>query len=185
MLFTFWGTLLPEASSTGEWCHTHWKSHSPCPSTVCIPANLQYLVCEEFSTLHFKMRGTDKRAVGWIFSAFTVTLIKVSAAHTVLLYCLSLFGCIVTEMILLLLLWRSHLHVVIVDIVQSFLVTCFIWGQLLTFQYSQCSHTLHDVTHNNFFIVFFCVGKITDGGCELSMDITVRHHSLAGHQALN
>lgn len=51
--------------------------------------------------LRFKMRDGQKSS--WIdFSVCIVALIKAVAAHTVLLYFLSLFGFIVTEMILLL-----------------------------------------------------------------------------------
>lgn len=59
---------------------------------------------------------TDGQKSSWIdFSSCTVTLIKVFGAHTVLLYFLPLFGRIVTEMILKLLLWRSHLQVIMMD----------------------------------------------------------------------
>lgn len=44
----------------------------PRPSTVCVPANLQYSVCEECCTLHFKMRQT-KEQLDWFFLVYCHT----------------------------------------------------------------------------------------------------------------
>lgn len=66
----------PPSSGGIRWIVSHTlEIKQPCPSTVCIPVNLQYLASEECCTLHFKTRDGQKSS--WIdFSAFTATLIN-------------------------------------------------------------------------------------------------------------
>lgn len=77
VLSTFWGSLLP----TAECCHTHWKSHSL--------VRVQSAFQPAYNTRHVRnvvrsiLAQRDGQKSSYIdFSAFAVTLINITAAHT-------------------------------------------------------------------------------------------------------
>lgn len=83
----------PPSSGVTQWIASHTlEITQTCPSTVCIPAKPTALAMWGRLCARFNTRERRREQLDWFFSS-TVTLIRVFAAHTVVLYFLLLSVC--------------------------------------------------------------------------------------------